>query len=122
MSWSALSQKVGSPAQRLRRPEKPRVFLAKAASPVGCPRRLRQALSQRHTAKSGHRNEGRNKGGSEVISLRWIQPSGCAPSPLKGQKAAGRAGLGENKPAGREPGRGGPRQAAILRAEKGMND
>lgn len=40
-----------------------------------------------------------NKGGSEVISPHWVQPSGFTLSPLNGQNATGRAGMKENKQA-----------------------
>lgn len=48
-------------------------------------------------AKCVQRNGGENKGGSEVISLHWIQPSGFTLSSLNGQNATGRTGLKENK-------------------------
>lgn len=57
---------------------------------------LKQALSQRRGDKRAQRNEG-NKGGCEVISSRWAQPSGFAPSPLTVQNAAGSVGKKENK-------------------------
>lgn len=50
-----------------------------------------------------------NKGGSEVISPHWVQPSGFTLSPLNVQNATGRAGIKRtNRPMclGREWGRG----------------
>lgn len=49
-------------------------------------------------AKCAQRNEG-NKGGSEVISPHWVQPSGFTLSPLNGQNATGRARMKGNKQA-----------------------
>lgn len=49
-------------------------------------------------AKCAQRNE-KNKGGSEVISPHWVQPSGFTLSPLNGQNATGRARMKGNKQA-----------------------
>lgn len=68
-----------------------------------------------------------NKGGSEVISPHWVQPSGFTLSPLNGQNATGRAGIKRtNRPMclGREWGeaRALSCYTFILGFQKGVND